>query len=122
MVRETADSLRTYLDHILKSHLLFNEEKPYATNFLLEENLKKVSYVASVGLSPEFLLPSNDIENMDAAEEMLSDKGQASGGSEDLNQKRRLRSHKEDEVSKIEGAENVIVNRWNLIRLTLAFS
>lgn len=100
-----ADGIRIYFDFTITNHLIYKEEKSYVAEIMREENMKNFSYVPSVGLSPEFLCPSNDTEYIDTTEDVVAEKAQLSG-SDEPSQKRRLRSHKGDEDSKNEGVDN----------------
>lgn len=47
LLKETADGLRIYLNFILRTHLLYKEEKEHASYVFFEENLKNFTYIPS---------------------------------------------------------------------------
>lgn len=110
LLKEVADGLRIYFDFTISEYLLYKEEREYALSLLSEENLKNFTYVASPGLSPDFLMTKSDGEltltnaaSAEAAAEVMATNTAVGTVSElgDEPQKRKLRSHRSDDCEVI---------------------
>ncbi|XP_055383620.1 protein male-specific lethal-3 isoform X2 [Condylostylus longicornis] len=106
LLKEVADGLRVYLNFTITDYLLYKNEKEEAAFLLSDKNLKNFNYLASVGLSPDFLLPKSDSEllfNLDNPESRTNNTNK--GGSDVQNTnvapdeplRRKLRSCRSDD-------------------------